>query len=90
MPKRLRDNPLKQRRTETKRSYDSYLRPFFERTVTNEGSKIRTSVQSDPIKIQQTSTDDVCQPSKTSGISTDDFYIDYDQDDDNDDGEDPF
>jgi hypothetical protein len=90
MPKRLRDNPLNQHRTKTKRSYDNYLRPFFERTVNNDGSKIGTSVQSDPIKIQEESTDHVHQPSKTYGISADDFYIDSDADDDNDDCEDPF
>ncbi len=89
MPKRLRDNPLNQRQAKRKHSYDNYLRPFFEKTAIERGS-IHTFVQSDPIKIQEKPTDDVIQPSKTYGISADDFYIDYDSDDDNDDSEDPF
>jgi hypothetical protein len=90
MPKRLRDNPLNQRRTKTKRSYDNYLRPFFERTATNQGSKIHTSVHSNALKIQEKSIDHVLEHSKVYGINADEFYIDSDLDDDNDDGEDPF
>jgi len=90
MPKRLRDNPLNRRLTKTKRSYDNYLRPFFEKAIANEVSKIGTSVESDQIKIQEKSTDHVHQPSEIYGISSDEFYTDYDLDDENDDGEDPF
>ena len=90
MPKRLRDNPLNQRKTKTKHSYDNYLRPFFEKTTIEQGSKIHSFVQSDPIKIQEKPIDDEHQPSKTYAISVDEFYMDCDSDDDNDDGEDPF
>lgn len=90
MPKRLRDNPLNQRQAKKNHSYDNYLRPFFEKTVIGQDPKIHTFVQADPIEIQEKSIDDVHQPSKTYGISADDFYIDYDSDDDNDDGEDSF
>ena len=89
MPKRLRDNPLNERKTGTKRYHDNYLRPFFEKTNVRQGSKIHTFIQSDPIKIQEKSTTDVHQPSKTYEISADEFYMDSDPDDDGDD-EDPF
>jgi len=88
MPKRLRDNPLNQRQARKKHSYDDYLRPFFEKTAIQQDSKVHTFVQSDPIKIQENSIDDAHPPSKTYGISADEFYVDYDIDDD--DGEDPF
>ena len=90
MPKRLRDNPLNQRQAKTKRSYDNYLRPFFEKTATEKRPGINTAIQSDPIKIQEKSTDNMHQSSETCGISVDEFYMDYDPDDDNNDGEDLF
>ncbi|MGH9934244.1 MAG: hypothetical protein ACRD3Z_03910 [Nitrososphaerales archaeon] len=90
MPKRLRDNPLNQRRAKKNHYYDNYLRPFFEKTVTEKPSGINTPIQPDPIKIQEKSTDNVHQSSETCGIGVDAFYMDYDPDDDNDDAEDLF
>jgi len=84
MPKRLRDNPLDQDQSKTKRYYDKDLRPFFERI--NEENPIRTATQSERIEIQEKRSDSVYQSAqKAYGISTDEFYIDYYSDDGDDD-----
>jgi len=88
MPKRLRDNPLDQDQSKTRRSYDNDLRPFFERTA-EKHSRIRDQAQSEMIKVQEKSRDSVDQSLKTYEISADEFYIDYDSDE-NDDREDLF
>ncbi len=87
MPKRLRDNPLDQDQSKTKRYYDKDLRPFFERTA-EEHSRIRDPAQLAQIKKQEKLSNSAYQPLKAYGINVDEFYIDdHDEDDEKEDSD---
>ena len=87
MPKSLRDNPLNQDPAKTRRFHDSYLSRFFERTTVKQHSTPRIPAL-EPAKPTEKFIDSADLPEAYA--SADEFYVEYPDDNDDEDSEDLF